>query len=59
MSGVRVLPGERKEVPQYPIMVFVAQLVERRIVSPKVAGSSPVVHPMRVPSGASQQCKRL
>ena len=26
----------------------VAQLVERRDVTPEVAGSSPVIHPMRV-----------
>ena len=31
-------------------MVVVAQLVERWLVVPDVAGSSPVIHPMEVPS---------
>lgn len=36
------------------IMVDVAQLVERRIVVPDVAGSSPVFHPIRLLSGGGR-----
>jgi hypothetical protein len=31
-------------------LVAVAQLVEHRIVAPKVAGSSPVGHPFKAPA---------
>ena len=39
MSGVRIPPPR-------PFMVAVAQLVERRIVTPVAAGSIPVSHPI-------------
>ena len=41
MSGVRIPPPR-------PFMVAVAQLVERRIVTPVAAGSIPVSHPILV-----------
>ncbi len=39
MSGVRIPPPR-------PLVVAVAQLVEHRIVTPVVAGSIPVSHPI-------------
>ena len=53
MSGVRIsLPRPIFSVSSFSLlqandlMVGVAQLVERRIVIPVVAGSIPVVHPI-------------
>jgi hypothetical protein len=45
-------------------VVAVAQLVEHRIVAPKVAGSSPVGHPLRFRIGKPntlkwEVCRRL
>ena len=39
------LPPHRRSVVNWPGVVGVAQLVERRSVAPNVAGSSPVSHP--------------
>ena len=51
MLQVRVLPGaplrEYKKYNQFDIVEGVAQLVEPRVVIPVVAGSSPVIHPIK------------
>ena len=48
---LNVLHARRLLVESKRRLVTVAQLAEHRVVVPKVAGSSPVGHPMRIQRG--------